>query len=329
MRADFLDLVTSAVLSGALDIKWMWDRAILPLTPEHKELYRIIHRKSWRELKKFPNLIRCSDFNDRMQWLKLFDQSEDIVRCSDKILVRDYINERIGDQYLVKLYQVCDHFHEIDFEKLPHSFVIKTNHDSGTVFIVNDKSTLDRQKVGAYVELALARAFGWLNGEWAYSYIVPKVFVEELIGEVNSAPPADYKFFCVDGNVKFCHFICDRGKDTKEQTVDRFGNDLATELYPAFKLSTEFKKPGRWDEMIAIAEQLSSGFKFVRVDMYFVDNRIYAGEMTFWPMAGFYKGEGQKVLGRLLNFDRASYRPFVLAELEKKVSRSSIYAYHE
>src|SRR5206468_4400291 len=131
-------------LSLLIKIKWRRDRLHLPLTPEHWELYEIIHHLCWRELNDFPNLIRCRDFNDRIQWLKLFDQSEAIVRCTDKILVRDYIRERVGATYLVNLYQTCEHFAEINFEALPNRFVIKANHDSGSVILVRDKGQLDR-----------------------------------------------------------------------------------------------------------------------------------------------------------------------------------------
>ena len=157
-----------------------------------------------------------------------------------------------------------------------------------------------------------------VKGEWAYAYVQPKVFVEEFINLQSHKPPPDYKFYCVDGKVKFCHYIYDRGFDTKEQTVDPDGNDLATELYPKFKLGADFRKPGQWGEMIHVAEQLSEGFKCVRVDLFCADERVYTGEMTFWPMGGHYKGEGQKKLGQLLDFDRTTYKPFLLPELKAK-----------
>lgn len=290
----------------------------MPLSISHRELYEIIHRLCWRELGEFPNLVDCRDFNDRIQWLKLFDHSREIVRCSDKILVRDYIRERVGEQYLVNLYQVHDHFDQVDFDALPTSFVIKTNHDSGTVILVNDKSQFDRQASALRIESALKQSYGWLNGEWAYSYVQPKILVEEYIDPFNHAPPSDYKFYCVEGKVRFCHYIYDRGFDTKEQTVDIEGNDLETELYPSFKLGKDFKKPPQWQQMIWVAEQLSQGFKCVRVDLFCTENCIYAGEMTFWPMAGVYKGKGQKKLGQLLDFDRTTYKPFLLIELESE-----------
>jgi TupA-like ATPgrasp len=306
-------------------LKWLHDKRHLPLTPEHWELYDIIHRRCWEGLSKFPNLIDCRDFNDKIQWLKLFDQSEEIVRCSDKVLVRDHVRDRVGDRYLVKMYQVHKHFSEIDFCALPDAFVIKTNHNSGTVILVRDKSSLDRRAAEERIEAALAKPYGWLNGEWGYSYVEPRVLVEELIDPRSFKQPPDYKFYCVEGVVKFCHYIYDRGFDTKEQTVDPAGNDLATELYPSFKLGTDFKKPGLWGEMIHVAEQLGKGFKCVRVDLFCTGDRVYAGEMTFWPMAGLYKGEGQKSIGKFLDFDRSTYKPFLIPDLERRRSRFGFY----
>jgi hypothetical protein len=296
-------------LSLRIRSKWRKDARHLPLTPEHWELYNIIHRLCWRELHDFPNLIQCRDFNDRIQWLKLFDQHEAMARCSDKILVRDYIRERIGDKYLVRLYQVRARFEEINFDALPNQFVIKTNHDSGTVILVRDKNKWDKASAATRIQNSLKQTYGWLNGEWAYAFVKPAILIEEFIEPERTAPPPDYKFYVVEGKVRFVHFIYDRGADTKEQTVDRDGNDLATELYPSFKLGAAFRKPECWPEMLDVAERLGKGFKCVRVDLFCSNNRIYAGEMTFWPMFGCYKGEGQKKLGPLLDFDRSTFQP--------------------
>ncbi|WLD12418.1 ATP-grasp fold amidoligase family protein [Planctellipticum variicoloris] len=289
--------------------KWRRDIRRCPLTQDHWDLYRIIHLSSLRELGRFPNISECQDLNDRIQWLKLFDQSEEICSCSDKILVRDYIRERVGEQYLVPLYQVCDRFDEVNWNALPGAFVMKTNHDSGGVILVRDKAKFDRSAARGSLEASLKHRYGWENGEWAYSFIKPRILIEQFIEPERSAPPPDYKFYVVNGSTKFVHFISDRGVDTKEQTVDPEGNDLATELYPSFRLACDFVKPECWGEMRAVAEELGRDFKCVRVDLFQSDERIYAGEMTFWPMFGCYKGEGQKKLGRLLDFDRSTVKP--------------------
>lgn len=309
-----------------LNIKWLHDRGCLPLAAAHHELYTIIHLLCWQELGEFPNLIVCRDYNDRIQWLKLFDQSRETIRCSDKILVRDYIQERIGDQYLVKLYQVHDHFNQIDFDTLPDSFVIKTNHDSGTVVLVRDKLKLDFQAIEGRIEASLKQPYGWLSGEWAYSYIEPRVLVEEFIAPKSQNTPPDYKFHCVNGKVCWLQYIYDRGNSTKESIIQPDG--VVTPIHFDFNMihREEFNVPDSWVEMRSVVERLAAPFKYVRVDMYYIENKIYVGELTFYPLMGCYKGDGQKQLGRFLDFDRGSIKPLLIPELEKTRSRFSIYS---
>lgn len=321
--ADLKRRADKASFAAWIKLKWLHDRRHLPLTPEHWELYDIIHRFCWRELGEFPNLINCRDFNDRMQWLKLFDQSKDIVRCSNKLLVRDYVRGRIGDKYLVKLYQAHDHFSEIDFNALPNKFVIKANNDSGTVILVRDKSKLDHHDAAARIEAALKSHYGWRNGEWAYSFIEPKVLVEELLEADGESPPPDYKFHCSEGTVKTCRFTSGRGSSAKkEQNVDAEGNDLAIQVNPHFKVGSDFKKPALWSEMLQVAQELSRGHKFVRIDLFCTNDRVYAGEMTFWPGAGTYDSLGQRELGKYLDFDRSTYKPLLSNSVASPVQDS-------
>jgi hypothetical protein len=264
--------------NARLHAKWLYDRFRLPLLPEHYPLYRIIQQNYHKQLGCFPNLVNCRDYNDKIQWLKLFDQDEAEVRCSDKLLVREHVRERVGERYLVPIYQVADRYAGIDFSKLPNSFVIKTNHDSGTVMLVRDKGKLDHNQATLRIDASLQRIYGWQNGEWGYAGIKPKVFVEQFIDPENLSAPPDYKFHCVNGRVQLLQFIYDRGMAPKEQ-------------------------------MIAVAEAIAKGFKYVRVDLYYSSGRIYAGEMTFWPMAGCYHGDGQKRIGAYLDFDRRTVKP--------------------
>jgi hypothetical protein len=303
LRAEYTDFLIAR--------RWIQDCAALPLTAAHKQLYFIIQRLCRRELGRLANLQNCEDFNDRIQWLNLYDQSEEHIRCSDKITVRDYVRERVGDCYLTKLYQTCQSFDEIDFGRLPSSFVIKVNHDSGSVILVRNKNSFDRVATREKIVKALSQPFGWDYGEWAYDFVKPRILVEEFIEPESPAPPPDFKFYVVNGVVRFVHFISERGANTKEQIVSPSGEDMATSLYPAFQLGDSFRKPACWEEMKQIAERLGNGFKCVRVDLFESAGRIFAGELTFWPMAGCYKGDGQKRLGPLLDFDRTTFKPLV------------------
>ncbi len=288
--------------------KWKADSKHLPLKQSHKELYFIIHQHTARKLFKFPELVNCKDFNDKIQWLKLFDQDEKKIQCSDKLGVREYASEIVGDKYLVPLYQIVEEFDDIDFNSLPESFVLKTNHDSGTVVLVRDKKKLDKKTAKAKLESSLARKYGWEVGEWAYSFIKPKILIEYFIEPGADSAPPDYKFYCVNGKVKFCHYIYDRGVNVKEQLLNSAGQDLKVPLHPKFPLGNDFVLPNNWNEMISLAEKLSKGFKCVRVDLFTTSKgEMFIGEMTFWPMAGTYRGKGQKYHGKALDFDRKTY----------------------
>ena len=300
--------IINVVTLGAVERKWKKDSISLPLTKEHKELYFIIHQHTARKLLKFPNLVDCQDFNDKIQWLKLFDQDEKQIKCSDKLLVRDYVKDNVGLKYLVPMFQSVNRFDEIDFDKLPKSFVMKTNHDSGTVVLVKDKTKLDMLSAKSSLEASLKRKYGWDVGEWAYSLIPPKIMIEHYIEPENTSPPADYKFYCVNGKVKFCHYIYDRGNTTKEQLILPDGTDTQTSLHPKFQLGSSFVKPANWDEMLEVAQKVSAEFKCVRVDLFSSQGNIYVGEMTFWPMAGTYRGKGQQFFGTFLDFDRSTFK---------------------
>jgi hypothetical protein len=298
-------MVFNLLLAG----KWQWDKAHLPLTSRHRELYDLIHRAHWRRLGHFPDLINCPDYNSAIQWLKLFDQSQQVIACADKLAVRKYVAERIGEQHLVPVLQTCELFEEIDFKSLPQSFVIKVNNDSGNVVLVRDKTSLDRAAAREIVNFSLSRVYGWDGGEWEYAFIAPKILVEEFIEPESSSPPADYKFHCVDGTIRWLQYIFDRGSDTKEVIVDPEGRVTDIHFDRHMKHATQFTRPAEWAQLCDIAETLAAGWKYVRVDLYLTGGIIKFGELTIYPLAGCYPGDGQQVLGKLMDFDRATVKP--------------------
>lgn len=301
-----------------IELKWRQDKRQLPLNSEHYELYLIIHRLCWQELGEFPNLIDCRDFNDKIQWLKLFDQRPETVICTDKILMRDYVRERVGEEHLVKLYQVHDHFSQINFDLLPNSFVIKTNHDSGTVIQVWEKKNIDFNFIQKQITKSLQKTYGWEKGEWAYAFVRPKVFVEELLSVQKNLSPPDYKFHCANGKIQWLQYIYDRGRSTKECIVTPSGTVIPIHFDHNMEHKESFKIPDKWDEMKSIVEKIADGFKYIRVDCYLVGEKIYIGELTFFPLMGCYKGQGQKILGEYLDFDRGNQKPPLISRLKSQ-----------
>lgn len=310
--------VRRVVQVALIRAKWRRDKRSLPLTIEHWELYRGIHQAAWLRLQAFPNLVDCRDYNDRIQWLKLFDQREEAVRCADKLGVRDYIRERGGERYLTRVHQTARSFEELDLEALPPSFVLKATHDSGSALLVRDKEQLDRSMASRHFARCLGRTYATFEGEWVYAFVPPRLMVEELIDPGTGAAPADFRFHCVDGEVRWVQNDIPFQPKMKEVIVDPEGRPMRVHFSAHKIYSEDFTRPAQWEEMRELARTLSAGWKYVRVDMFVAAGRIYAGEMTFFPYSGFYKGEGQKVLGAMLDFDRSTFRDPVYKRLAKR-----------
>ncbi len=283
-----LSLPQRALLHLRIMRKWHRDRRVLPLEAAHRELYFNIHRASWAALGRLPQLAPPRTRNDAIQWCKLFDQRPEHIQCCDKLAVRDLIRARVGEQHVVPLLQVCDHFLQIDFDALPNAFVIKPSHDAGSTILVRDKATLDRRAAAARIEDRLRHRYGWKKGEWGYAWVRPRVLVEEFLEPEAPTPPPDYKFHCDGGRVLWCGFHYDRGRDVKVQQVDRNGVSITgVRLDHRFGAGTAFVRPPEWERMLDIAETLAAGFRMLRVDLYCTGGRILVGELTVWPVSGF------------------------------------------
>jgi len=228
-------------------------------------------------------------FNQKLQWLKLYDRKPEYTQMVDKYEVRKYIKEIIGEEYLIPLLGVYDSFEEIDFDNLPDEFVLKPNHTSGDIFICKNKSKIDYKKLKKEVNRWLKREYYWLHREWPYKNVKPRIICEELIKTENGGFPYDYKFHCFNGepdNVMVC--IERESGNPKFYFFDNEWNLLRYNLAginapQGFTLP----KPKKMDEMFMLAKKLSSGFPFIRVDFFCENEKIYFGELTFFPDSGF------------------------------------------
>ena len=259
---------------------------------KHKsmEFYRTNIENWYLHFMREPlNLDNPRTFNEKIQWLKLYDSTPIKTRLADKYLVRDWVKEKIGEQYLIPLLGVYDKFEDIDFAKLPNQFVIKCNHGSSWNIIVTDKSKLDLND-------AKAKLNKWLNSNFAFSHgyelhyrdIEPKIIIEKYIEELGTAL-YDYRFFCCDGKVQQIWVDVFSGTPQhKRKIYDVNWKELNfTVKWP--RLESNIEKPKNLAKMISLAETMAEGFALVRVDFYDVNNRIYFGEMTFTSMSGIGK----------------------------------------
>ena len=289
--------------------KWRRDARHLPLTAAHRAQYATIHRVSFRKFLRFPNLRAPTTFNDRIQWLKLFDQSPAIIEASDKLRVKDRVRAVLGDGYVPETLAVGASVRDVDLAQLPDRFVLKTTHDSGSVWLVPDKRSFDAAAATRFFDAAVAARYGGDKGEWAYAHVTPRVFAEAWVDAGSDGPPADYKFHCVEGRVAFVQFIDGRDATPRESLADRDGRPLPDHLNPENGRGPAFRRPGAWSDLVDVAESLADPFKYVRVDLYLSRNQPVVGELTFYPKAGFFRGSGQRHLGRFLTFDVTTFRP--------------------
>lgn len=232
-------------------------------------------------------------FNEKLQWLKLYDRNPEYTIMVDKYRVREYIAKKIGEEYLIPLLGVWDDPDEIDFDSLPNQFVLKCNHNSGLgMCICKDKSKLDIKKVKSELMKGLKQNYYLTGREWPYKNVPRKIIAEKYITDETGTNLRDYKFYCFDGKAKVVGIYQDRNTD-KETTGDFFDMDLNwldfTFNMPNAKVKPS--KPNHFEKMIEIAEILSEGIPHVRVDLYLSNDKIFFGELTFFDGSGFDKIE--------------------------------------
>ena len=234
------------------------------------------------------NLDNPQTFNEKLQWLKLYNRRPEYTMMVDKYLVRDYIAKTIGEEYLIPLLGVWDDPDEIDFEALPNQFVLKCNHNSGLgMCICKDKSKLDIKKVREELRRGLKQDYYLTSREWPYKNVPRKIICEQYMDD-GSGELKDYKFMCFDGEVK-CSFVCSDRFNTNGLRVTFYDNDWKMmpfeRHYP--RATTPHPRPLRFEEMKELAAKLSKGMPFVRVDFYEIQGKPYFGELTFYPGSGF------------------------------------------
>ncbi len=249
--------------------------------------------KHWYKEKtgKNLNLNNPQTFNEKIQWLKLYDSTPIKSKLSDKYLVKDFIKEQIGEEYIIKTLGVWNKFDEINFDLLPNQFVLKCNHGSGYNIIVKDKTKLNQKTAKRKITKWLKEDFAYKCGyEMHYSNIERKIIAEEYLSEIENNL-FDYRFFCINGKVKQIWLDIKSGtKEHQRKIYNRAWEELNIVVtWP--KLEDNIPKPTNLDKMIELSEKLSKDFSLVRVDFYNINNKIYFGEMTFTSMSGIGKFE--------------------------------------
>lgn len=239
------------------------------------------------------NLKNPQTYNEKLQWLKLYDKNPLYTTLVDKYEVKKYISNTIGEQYLIPTLGVWDRVADIDFDSLPNQFVLKCTHDSGGVVICKDKSQFNKAKAKRLLNKHLRRNYYYMGFEWPYKNVTPRIIAEKFMEDTKTKELRDYKFFCFKGEVKALFIATERqkvGEDVKFDFFDAVFNHLP------FKQGHENaslcpSKPICFEEMKTLASSLSRELPQVRIDFYEVNGRIFFGEFTFFHHGGWTKFE--------------------------------------
>ena len=233
------------------------------------------------------NLDTPLTYNEKLQWLKLYDRKPEYTMMVDKYHVRDYIAEKMGSEHLIPLLGVWERAEDIDFDSLPNQFVLKCNHDSGSVVICTNKDKLDRKATIKKLSKALATSGYWHGREWPYKDVPRRVIAEKYMVDDSGVELKDYKFMCFNGRHLCTFTVTERfTKDGMKVTFfDKNWQKMPFERhYPAS--SQEIQKPKHYCDMVRWAELLSKNIPFARIDFYEADGKVYFGEITFFPGNG-------------------------------------------
>lgn len=271
---------------------------LLPRLIDDKTYLKMIYFLCfWKKL----DLEHPKTFNEKLQWMKLYDRRDIYTRMVDKEAVKGYVAEIIGEEYVIPTIGVWDRAEDIDFDALPEQFVLKCTHDSGGLVICRDKSKLDRKKARKKLNKCRKKNYYYLGREWPYKQVPPRILAEPYMADRNGEMK-DYKFFCFSGEPRVLYIASDRSTDVK---FDFFDMDFYHLPITNGHGNSEKKlqPPEHFEKMKELARKLSAGFPQLRVDFYEVDGRVYFGEITLFHMCGFVPFEPaqwDRMLGDLL-----------------------------
>lgn len=241
----------------------------------------------WCNMGKKLNLENPVTYNEKVQWLKLYNRKDIFTKMVDKVGAKEYVAEIMGKDCIIPTIGVWDSFDEIDFDSLPDKFVLKCTHDSGGLVVCKDKSKFDKEAARKKINKCLKVNYFYYSREWPYKNVKPRIIAEEYLDTIDSEL-VEYKIFCCDGKAKMV-LVCKgtaHGAGRTNDYCDISLNRLPfTCLYPNSK--GELEKPDELPQLLDFAEKLSKDIPWLRVDTYLVNGKIYFGELTFFHNSGF------------------------------------------
>ena len=272
-------------------------RCFMNNTDDREYIENMYHIRFGRRI----NLDNPRTFNEKLNWLKLYNRQPIYSLMADKYEVKSFVANRIGAEYVVENYGVYDCWDDIDFDALPSQFVIKGTHDSGGAFVCKDKATFNYPKVRMAVEKNLRTNYFYPLREWPYKNIKPRIIVDRFLDDHTGKELRDYKWWCFNGKPVYMYCTI-KGKDIFENFYDMDFN-LVNIDHGFPRHQPEFNKPSQFGLMKSLAEILSEGIPFVRIDFFVVKDKVFFGEFTFYDWGGmrpFAEYEQDLWLGELI-----------------------------
>lgn len=242
------------------------------------------------------NLDNPVTYNEKLQWLKLYDRKPEYTKMVDKYEAKKYVADIIGEEYIIPTLGVWDNVNDIDFDTLPNQFVLKCTHDSGGLVICKDKSELDIENAKNTLNHFLNRNFYNVHREWPYKDVQPRIIAEKYMEDESGKDLKDYKFFCFNGEPKLL-YISEGLSDHSTAKISFADMDynIAEFKRNDFKPFDELpKKPINFEKMKELAKVLSKDRAFIRVDFYEINKKIFFGELTFFPCSGYLPFDPEK-----------------------------------
>lgn len=249
----------------------------------------------FRRFRSLPNLVKPIKFNEKVQVKKLTDRSEILTVSADKLKSKEFVKGLVDELYIPRTIWEGSSVKDIErlnLDSLPDDYVFKANHTSQTIEIIRDGKHLEKKKMKCLCQKWLSHDQSGTLGEWAYQDIPKRVFIEEFL-DFNGRVPDDYKFFVYHGKVHFIQLDTGRFIDHKRNMFDRNWNDLGFD-YSYHRMIPSPERPKFLEQMISVAESIGKEFDFIRVDLYYYNNKVTFGELTVYPGAGFEKFPDEK-----------------------------------
>ena len=253
------------------------------------------------KLGKKLNLDPPVTFNEKLQWLKINDRKDIYTTMVDKYEVKKYVASIIGEEYIIPTLGIYEKFNEIIWDNLPNRFVMKCTHDSGSVLVCTNKTKVNIFKERIKFNLLMKRNFYYRYREWPYKNVKPRVIIEEFL-DTGKKEISDYKFWCFNGEPKMCLVCTDRKTELKETFFDMDWNLLNLKR-PNHNIDDTIRKPRNFELMKELARKLSQNIPFIRVDFYEISEKVFFGELTFYPASGLKRFEPEKwdkILGEMI-----------------------------